>query len=82
MDAADEQRQVGFEQAQDFALREAILFSEVSALKRKRFESLLRTIRSKCVILQQQQQALQDKQQTTLAVSDQFGLHSYSRISE
>lgn len=51
MDVNEAQRQVDFEQAQDFSQKEAILFSEVSALKRKRFESLLRTIRSKCVIM-------------------------------
>ena len=51
MDVNEAERQVDFEQAQDFSQKEAILFSEVSALKRKRFESLLRTIRSKCVIL-------------------------------
>lgn len=51
MDVNEAQRHVDFEQAQDFSQKEAILFSEVSALKRKRFESLLRTIRSKCVIM-------------------------------
>ena len=54
MDVAESEREVDFEEAQDFAQREAILFSEVSALKRKRFESVLRTIRSKCVMLLQQ----------------------------
>ena len=54
MDVNESQRKVNFEQAQDFAQREAILFSEVSALKKKRFESVLRTIRSKCVMLLQQ----------------------------
>ena len=32
MDVKEEQRQIDFEQAQDFAQREAILFSEVGAL--------------------------------------------------
>ena len=54
MDISEGQRQIDFEQAQDFAQREAILFSEVSALQRKRFESVLRTIRSKLVMVLQQ----------------------------
>ena len=53
MDVSESKRQIDFEQAQDFAQREAILFSEVSALKRKRFESVLRTIRSKLVMVLQ-----------------------------
>ena len=51
MDISESQRAIDFEQAQDFAQREAILFSEVSALQRKRFESVLRTIRSKLVMV-------------------------------
>ena len=54
MDVNEGQREVDFDKAQDFAQREAILFSEVSALKRKRFESVLRTIRSKIVMVLQE----------------------------
>ena len=48
LDQEDESRQVEFERASDFAQNNEIMFSEVSSLKRKKIEMVLRMIKNKC----------------------------------
>ena len=51
LDLEDNHREIEFERASDFTQNNDIMFSEVSSLKRKKIEMVLRMIRNRCSAL-------------------------------